>query len=58
MDDKILSFLISHYLLGTDEFIVITHTDYDILKFKDEELQKPFQGFYELHPLLRCHINN
>jgi len=53
MDDKIRSLLISHYLLGTDEFIVITHTDYDILKFKDEELQKPFQGFYELHPLLR-----
>jgi len=39
--------------LGTDEFIVINHTDFGILKFKDEELQKPFQGFYKLHPLLQ-----
>jgi len=39
--------------LGTDEFILINHTYCGILKLKYEELLKPFQGFYELHPLLQ-----
>jgi len=39
-DDAIRSLIISHELLGTEEFIVINHTDCGMLKFKDEELQK------------------
>jgi len=37
-DDVIRSLLISHYLLGTNEWIIIEHTDCGMLKFKDEEL--------------------
>ena len=39
-DDAIRSLIISHELLGTEEFIVINHTDCGMLKIKDEELQK------------------
>jgi carbonic anhydrase len=31
--------IISHYLLGTEEFMVINHTDCGMLNFKDEELK-------------------
>jgi carbonic anhydrase len=42
-DDAIRSLIISHELLGTEEFIVINHTDCGMLKYKDEELQKKYQ---------------
>ena len=38
-EDAIRSLLISHYLLGTQEFIIINHTDCGMLTFKDEELR-------------------
>jgi carbonic anhydrase len=38
-EDAVRSLLISHYLLGTQEFIVINHTDCGMLTFKDEELR-------------------
>jgi carbonic anhydrase len=31
--------IISHHLLGTQEFIVINHTDCGMLTFKDEDLR-------------------
>ena len=37
-DDAIRSLIISHHLLGTQEFIIINHTDCGMLTFKDEEL--------------------
>jgi carbonic anhydrase len=37
-DDVIRSLLISHYLLGTNEWIIIEHTDCGMLTFKDEDL--------------------
>jgi carbonic anhydrase len=37
-DDAIRSLLISHYLLGTREFMVINHTECGMLTFKDAEL--------------------
>src|ERR1700730_18404696 len=37
-EDALRSLLISHYLLGTQEFMVINHTDCGMLTFKDEEL--------------------
>jgi carbonic anhydrase len=37
-DDVIRSLLISHYLLGTNEWIIVEHTECGMLTFKDEEL--------------------
>jgi carbonic anhydrase len=37
-EDAIRSLIISHHLLGTQEFILIHHTDCGMLTFKDEEL--------------------
>ncbi len=33
------SLLISHHLLGTQEFLIINHTDCGMLTFKDEDLR-------------------
>ncbi len=38
-EDALRSILISHYLLGTQEFMIINHTDCGMLTFKDEELR-------------------
>lgn len=37
-DDAIRSLLISHHLLGTQEFVVINHTDCGMLTFRDDDL--------------------
>jgi len=37
-EDALRSLLISHYLLGTQEFMIINHTDCGMLTFKDEDL--------------------
>ena len=37
-EDAIRSLIISHYLLGTQEFIIINHTDCGMLTFKGEDL--------------------
>jgi carbonic anhydrase len=37
-EDVIRSLLISHYLLGTAEWIIVEHTDCGMLTFKDEDL--------------------
>jgi carbonic anhydrase len=37
-EDAVRSLLISHYLLGTNEFMIINHTDCGMLTFKDSEL--------------------
>jgi carbonic anhydrase len=42
-DDAIRSLIISHELLGTEEFIVINHTDCGMLKYKDKIYRKKFQ---------------
>jgi len=38
-EDAVRSLLISHYLLGTNEFMIIDHTDCGMLTFKDEDLR-------------------
>jgi len=38
-DDAVRSLIISHYLLGTQEFIIINHTDCGMLSFKEEDLR-------------------
>src|ERR1700693_3448740 len=37
-EDALRSFIISHHLLGTQEFVIINHTDCGMLTFKDDEL--------------------
>jgi carbonic anhydrase len=37
-EDALRSLIISHHLLGTQEFIVINHTDCGMLTFQDQEL--------------------
>src|ERR1019366_1066132 len=39
-DDALRSLIISHYLLGTQEFMIINHTDCGMLTFKDEDLRE------------------
>ena len=42
-EDALRSLIISHYLLGTQEFIVINHTDCGMLTFKDADLVKKLE---------------
>jgi carbonic anhydrase len=37
-EDALRSLIISHHLLGTQEFMLVHHTDCGMLTFKDEEL--------------------
>lgn len=37
-EDALRSLIISHHLLGTQEFIVINHTDCGMVTFKDDQL--------------------
>ncbi len=46
-DDAIRSLIISHELLGTQDFLVINHTDCGMLTFKDKELQKKLREKYK-----------
>ena len=38
-EDAIRSLIISHYLLGTQEFMIINHTDCGMLTFKNDDLK-------------------
>jgi carbonic anhydrase len=42
-EDAIRSLIISHHLLGTQEFVIINHTDCGMLTFKDDELRARLQ---------------
>ena len=42
-DDVIRSLLISHYKLGTEEFVLINHTDCGMLTFTDEEFRQQLE---------------
>lgn len=43
-EDALRSLIISHHLLGTQEFILIHHTDCGMLTFKDTELETKLQA--------------
>lgn len=43
-EDALRSLIISHHLLGTEEFILIHHTDCGMLTFKDTELETKLQA--------------
>jgi carbonic anhydrase len=42
-DDAIRSLLVSHYLLGTEEFMIINHTDCGLMKATEQELQRTIE---------------
>jgi carbonic anhydrase len=39
-EDALRSLLVSHYLLGTEEFMVINHTDCGLMRSSEEELRQ------------------
>lgn len=39
-EDVVRSLLISHYMLGTQEFMIIGHTDCGLLTFQDDDLRR------------------
>ncbi|HEV2116324.1 MAG TPA: carbonic anhydrase [Terriglobales bacterium] len=43
-EDALRSLLISHYLLGTQEFLIINHTDCGMLSFSEEELRSRLES--------------
>ena len=42
-EDALRSLVISHHLLGTQEFVIINHTDCGMLTFKDDDLRNRLQ---------------
>jgi len=46
-DDALRSLIISHELLGTNEFLVVNHTDCGMLTFKDEDLRRKLKEKYK-----------
>lgn len=42
-EDALRSLLLSHHLLGTQEFMVINHTDCGLLTFEDDDLRTRLQ---------------
>lgn len=43
-EDALRSLIISHYLLGTREFMIINHTDCGMLTFKDDDMLARLQN--------------
>ena len=42
-DDTLRSLLVSHHLLGTEEFMIINHTDCGLMQTSEEELRTRIQ---------------
>ena len=43
-DDSLRSLLVSHYLLGTEEFMVINHTDCGLMQTTEQDLRTRIQN--------------
>jgi carbonic anhydrase len=43
-DDSLRSLLVSHYLLGTEEFMIINHTDCGLMRTTEEDLRTRIQN--------------
>ena len=56
-EDAIRSLLISHYLLGTEEWMIVNHTDCGMLTFKDEELFAKLQAQWDTTPVTPAHFH-
>ncbi len=56
-EDALRSLLISHYLLGTAEFMIINHTDCGMLTFKDEELRGKLRNTWHTAAVAPVHFH-
>lgn len=56
-DDVIRSLLISHYLLGTEEWMIINHTDCGMLTFKDDDLIARLRQEWETTAVSPAHFH-
>ena len=43
-DDSLRSLLVSHYLLGTEEFMIINHTDCGLMQTTEQDLRNRIQN--------------
>lgn len=48
-EDVIRSLIISHELLGTQEIVIVNHTDCGMVTFKDQDLQNKLAEKYKLN---------
>src|SRR5207244_11604570 len=56
-EDAIRSLLISHHLLGTDEWMIVNHTDCGMLTFKEEELVAKLRAQSDQAPVTPVHFH-
>jgi len=57
-EDAIRSLIISHYLLGTQEFMIINHTDCGMLTFKDADLLERLESELGVSVLSPSHFHS
>jgi carbonic anhydrase len=51
-EDALRSLIISHHLLGTQEFMIINHTDCGMLTFKDDQLAGKLEAGTNASPVV------
>jgi len=56
-EDALRSFVISHHLLGTQEFLIINHADCGMLTFKDESLRAKLLAETGAAPVVPAHFD-
>jgi len=56
-EDAIRSLLISHHLLGTEEWMIVNHTDCGMLTFKEEELVAKLRAQSKTTPVTPVHFH-
>ena len=56
-EDALRSLIISHHLLGTQEIIILNHTDCGMLTFKDEDLHARLQEQTGVAPSAPVHFH-
>jgi carbonic anhydrase len=60
-EDALRSLIISHYLLGTQEFMIVNHTDCGMLTFQDADLHGRLRketGTVAVTPVAFCAFDN
>jgi carbonic anhydrase len=56
-DDAVRSLVVSHYLLGTNEIMVIGHTDCGLMKASEAELHKKIEAEAGKQPSSSVHFH-
>jgi carbonic anhydrase len=55
-DDTVRSLVVSHYLLGTEEFMVINHTDCGLMNTSEQDLRTRIQNRTESADVAAAHF--